>query len=105
MTFLMPIYHKMKQHFRDKIRSIQKLSKYVFYKKWGPDIIFLNKFFLERFGRYLTQKIDFKSPDFIIFDATVPSQHYRYKNKHFAALDSFVKNKACVNCVGLNINE
>ena len=29
----------------------------------------------------------------MIFDTTVPSQHYRYQKKHFAMFDYFVKTK------------
>ena len=47
---------------------------------------------------FLTKKIDFECPNFMIFDVTVPSQHYRYQTKHFATFEFFCKNEACVNC-------
>ena len=37
-------------------------------KKCAPKIIFFNEFFLERFGYFLTKKIDFESQNFAIFD-------------------------------------
>ena len=36
---------KIRRHFRNKCRSILKLSKNVFYKKCGPRLIFFNIFF------------------------------------------------------------
>ena len=79
----------------NKSRSILKLTKNLFYKKCGPKLIF---FFLERFGHFLTQKIDFECPGFMIFDATVPYQHYRYQKTILQHLIFFCKNEACVNC-------
>ena len=38
-------WSKIRRHFRNKSRSILKLSKKVFYKNWSPKLIFLNEFF------------------------------------------------------------
>ena len=41
----------------------------------------------------------------MIFDATVPSQRYRYQKNIFQHLIVFCKNEVCVNCVGLNVTK
>ena len=39
---------KIRRHYRNKSRSILKLSKNVFYKKCGPKLIFFNDFFFRK---------------------------------------------------------
>ena len=63
------------------------------------------KFFYRKIRTFFDIE-DLECPDFMIFDATVPSQCYRYKKKkHFATFDFFCENEACVNCVGLNVTK
>ena len=52
---------KVRRHFRNKSRSILKLTKNKFYKKCGPKLIFFNEKKSERFEWFLTWKIDFES--------------------------------------------
>ena len=40
---------KIRRHFRSKSHSILKLSKNVFYKKCGPELIIFNGIYFERF--------------------------------------------------------
>ena len=48
-----------------------KIKKY-FYKIWSPNqIFFIEFFFPERFNQFLTQKNDFESKDFEIFEKVV----------------------------------
>ena len=69
-----------------------------FTKKCGPEFIFFNeKIFFERFGRFLTWKIDFESPIFALFDHFVKVQMARYK-KNISQEWSRVKNLSCVSC-------
>ena len=53
---------KIRRHFSNKVVYKLKSAKNAFYKKGAPKLIFFNEFFLERFGRFLTQKIHFESP-------------------------------------------
>ena len=45
MTYGLP---KIRRHFRNKSRSILKLEKNIFYKKWSPKLTFLHDFFFEK---------------------------------------------------------
>ena len=47
----------------NKVVQKLKLEKNVFDKKWSPKLIFLNEF-----RRFLTQKIDFESTIYALFD-------------------------------------
>ena len=42
--------------------------------------------------------MDFECPNFMISNATVPSQGYRYQKNILQCLIFFCKNEACVNC-------
>ena len=44
-----------------------KLEKNVFYKNWSPKLKFFN-FFLKKFSRFLTLKIDYESKMIALFD-------------------------------------
>ena len=62
MTYGSP---KIRRHFRNKSRSILKLEKNVFHKKWSPKLIFLNEFFfwknsVDLWHRKLTLKVQFR---------------------------------------------
>ena len=47
---------------------------------------------LRKIQMFLTQKIDFECPSFMNFNASVPSQHYRYQ-KNILHFDFLVKMK------------
>ena len=48
---------KIRRHFRNKSRSILKLSKNIFYKKCGPKLIFFNEiFFLKKIQTLLSTR-------------------------------------------------
>ena len=56
---------KIRRHFRNKSRSILKLSKNVFYKKCGPKLIFFNEKKIQKdsndfWHRKLTLKVRFR---------------------------------------------
>ena len=62
------VRQKLGMILENKVVQKLKLEKNVFYKKWSPKMIFLNQFFLIKFRRFLTQKIDFKSTILALFD-------------------------------------
>ena len=43
---------KIRRHFSNKVFLTLKLSKNVFYKKYGSKLIFFNEKKIERFGRF-----------------------------------------------------
>ena len=51
-------------------KVVQKLKLEInnFYKKWSPTLIFLSQFFLKKFRRFFTLKIDFESMISTLFD-------------------------------------
>ena len=51
-------------------KKVQKLSlgKSVFNKKWSPELIFLNKFFIKKNSWFLTWKLDFEDTILALFD-------------------------------------
>ena len=44
-----PVRQKLGMILENKVVQKLKLEKNVFYKKWSPKLIFLNKFFLKKF--------------------------------------------------------
>ena len=59
-------------------------------------------YYVKKFPSFLTQKIDFESPNFRIFYGAVPSLHEKYQKPHFATFDFFVKMKLVPNVVHIN---
>ena len=54
-----PFRQKLGMILKNKVVQKLNLEKNVFYKKWSPKLIYLNDFFLKKFCRFLTWKIDF----------------------------------------------
>ena len=63
------------RHFRNKSHSIFKLSQNAFYKKGAPKLIFFNEIFFRMIRMSLTEKIDFESQNFAIFDNFYSTDH------------------------------
>ena len=63
-----PLHQKLDTILENKVVQILKLEKNVFYKKWSPKLIFLNDFFLRKFCKFLTKKIDYESTISALFD-------------------------------------
>ena len=58
-------------HFQ-KIKSFKNQSfQKTAFKSWSLDQIFFKEFFLERFNQFLTQKNDFESTNFDMFEKVV----------------------------------
>ena len=67
---------KIGRHFNNKVVLKLKLAKNAFYKKGASKLIFFNeKKKLERFESFLTQKINFESQNFAIFDDFYSTDH------------------------------
>ena len=62
------VHQKLDIILENKVVQKLKLEKNVFYKKCSPKLIFLNDFFLKKFRRFLTQKIDFECKISALFD-------------------------------------
>ena len=74
---------KIKHHFRNKICSILKLSKNVFYQKCGPKLIFFNEKKIEKdsdnfWYRKLTLKVG-RLGDFALFGTSPLVQFSKFK--------------------------
>ena len=54
---------KIRRHFRNKSRSILKLSKKVFYKKCGPRLIFFDEIFFRKFRTFFDIEKSLWKPD------------------------------------------
>ena len=55
----------------NKVSWKSKISKTFFDKSWSPSRIFFIESFLERFDQFLTQKNDFESTNFDMFEEVV----------------------------------
>ena len=55
----------------NKYLKNQSFQKHFFNKSWSPSQIFFIEFFLERFNQFLTQKNDFESTNFEMFEEVV----------------------------------
>ena len=65
----MSVHQKLSIILESKVVQKLSLEKNVFTKKWSPKLIFLNEnFFLKKFSRFLTLKIDFESTILALFD-------------------------------------
>ena len=57
-----PVRQELGMILENKVVQKLKLEKIgVFLQKWSPKLIFLQDFFLKKFRRFLTKKIDFES--------------------------------------------
>ena len=73
---------KIRRHFRNKSRSILKLSKNVFYKKCGPKLIFFNE-----------KKIQKDSNDFWHRNLTLKVRFSHFLMAHVNICESQIKKK------------
>ena len=60
-----------KKFFEENWTKRPPFIKTFFNKSWSPSQIFFIEFFLERFDQFLTQKNDFESTNFAMFEKVV----------------------------------
>ena len=84
---------KIRRHFRNKSRSILKLSKNVFYKKCGPRLIFFNEIFFRKIWPFFDIEKWLWKSDLGTFRRPVWTSVKVKSKKYFYFTDFFTKTK------------
>ena len=84
---------KIRRHFRNKSRSILKLSKNVFYKKCGPRLIFFNENFFRKIWPFFDIEKWLWKSDLGTFRRPVWTSVKVKSKKYFYFTDFFTKTK------------
>ena len=82
-----------------------KLSNNVFYKKFGPKLIFFNEKKNRKIQTFFDVEIDFECPNVVIFDTIAVHcaiSVLQISKNHFVTFDFFVKIKLVSNVVQIN---
>ena len=93
MVHTLAVSPKIRRHFRNKSRSILKLSKNVFYKKCGPKLIFFNEFFFRKIRMFFDIENWLWMSRLHDFRRHCAISALLISKKHFATFHFFVKMK------------